>query len=204
MSGRGASGSVLAEWGAEFCRPVHLLEVDFNPYIYLTDAGNNVDWSSHEYIASQFLGFSPINETSELLANSCTITLSGVDQSVVGALLQETYLNRKVKIRLAMLDVNWRVISSPVLIFDGRLTKPSISVDPDSGTVNCFVEAVSLLDFERTRGRHTNDAEQQRLYPGDRGFKQIVSIPDKVFWGIWTDIPNGIANTQPVRGPRGR
>lgn len=205
MSGRGASGAVLSEWGASACRPVHLLEVDFNPYIYLTDAGVNVDWNSHTYLTSPFLGFSPIAETSELLANSCTITLSGVDQSVVSALLQETYLHRKVKIRLAMLNENMLVLSSPVLIFDGRMTRPSIAVDPENGTVNCYVEAVSLFQFDATRGRHSNDGEQQRHFPGDRGFRQVTSIPTKIFWGIQTDMPTGLLARPPstsFRRPR--
>ena len=207
MSGRGASGAVLTEWGAESCRAVHLLEVDFDPYLYLTDAGTDVDWNSHTYTSSSLLSFSSISETSELLANSCTISLSGVDQSVVAALLQETYLHRKVKIRLAMLNENMLVISSPVLIFDGRMTRPSISVDPDTGAVNCAVEAVSLFQFDTTRGRHSNDIEQQRYYPEDRGFKQVVSIPEKIFWGISTEYPSALASQRPPstsRRGRGR
>lgn len=204
MSGRGATGAVLTEWTANECRPVHLLEVDFNPYLYFTDAGNNVDWNSHTYLASQFLGFSSIKETSELLANSCTVSLSGVDQSIVAALLQETYLHRRLKIRIAMLNGNLLVVSSPVLIFDGYMTQPSIAVDPDNGQVNCSVEAVSLFQFDRTRGRHSNDTEQQRYFPGDRGFKQVISIPEKIFWGVQTDYASGDMPSRPPTTGSGR
>lgn len=185
MSGRGASGAVLAEWVKPLNRPVHLLEIDFDPYVYLTDAAVDLSWNGHIYIASQYLGFSSISETSELLVNSCTISLSGADQTIVAVLLQESYLNRRVKIRKAMLDSGLQVIADPVLIFDGRMDKPAIAVDPDNGTVTCGVEGVSQwTDFERRPGRHSNDAEQQKLFPGDRGFAGVAVIPDQIFWGV--------------------
>ncbi len=185
MSGRGATGAVIAEWGKSLNRPVHLLEVDFNPWIYLTDAAVNVTWNGHTYLASYYLGLSAIEETSELLVNSCTISLSGVDQAVVAVLLQETYLNRRVKVRTAMLDASLRVVADPVLVFDGRMNRPAIRVDPDHGTVTCSVEGVShWTDFERRPGRHSNDAEQQKAFPGDKGFSQVATLPAEVFWSI--------------------
>lgn len=191
MSGRNATGAVQAEWAKEVCRPVHLLEVDFNPVIYLTDAGINLDWNGHLYLASQFLGFSGINETSQVLANTCTVTLSGVDQAVVAILLQESYLNRRLRIRTAVLNEALAVIADPVLVFDGRMNRPAINVDPDSGAVTCSVEGTSIWsDFERRRGRHTNDAEQQSIFAGDKGFAQVSVLPDNIFWGIPQEIDN--------------
>lgn len=185
MSGRGATGTVLGEWGKAFNRPIHLFEFDFNPWIYMTDAAVDLSWNSNNYLASKVLGFSGVSETSELLVNACTVSLSGVDQSVIAILLQESYLNRKVKIRTAMLDAALQVIADPVLIFDGRMDKPTIVVDPDSGTTTCTVEGVShWTDFERTPGRHSNNVEQQKHFPGDKGFAQVASIPEEIFWGI--------------------
>lgn len=185
MSGRGASLAVRTEWAKDVCRPIHLLEVDFNPWVYLTDGPVDVAWNGNSYLASKFLGFSSIAETSELLVNSCTISLSGVDQAVIAALLQETYLSRKVKVRTAMLTESLQVVADPVLIFDGRMDRPTVSVDPDSGTVTCTVEGVShWTDFERRSGRHSNDVEQQAFFPGDKGFAQVAVIPEQIFWNI--------------------
>lgn len=202
MSGRGATGAVTAEWGKSFNRPVHLLEVDFSPYIYLTDAAVNVNWNGHTYLSSYFLGFSTVSETSDLLVNSCTISLTGVDQAVVAILLQENYLNRKIKIRNAMLDDNLAVIADPVLIFEGRMNRPSINIDPESGTVICSVDGVShWTDFERKAGRHSNVADQQRFFPTDKGFDQVPGIPLQVFWGVLQDVAPGVLNPSRTRGP---
>lgn len=184
MSQRGATGAFLDEIAKAANRPVHLLEVDFNPYIYLTDAAVNLTWDGNIYLASQWLGFSGISETSELLVNSVTVSLSGADQQVVALLLQESYLNRRMKIRTAMLNEALQVIADPVLIFDGRMDRPTIAVDPDNGQVACSVEGISIwTDFDRRPGRHSNDAEQQNLFPGDKGFAQVSVIPDQIFWG---------------------
>ena len=189
MSGRGASGLILTEWGKASNRPIHLFEFDFNPYIYMTDAAIDISWNGNVYLSSRALGFSGISETSELLVNSCSISLSGVDQAVIAILLQETYLNRKCKVRTAMLDAALQVIADPVLIFDGRMNRPVISVDPDSGTVVCAVEGVShWTDFERRPGRHTNDTEQQNIFPGDKGFANVGVIPDTIVWGAGAEV----------------
>ncbi len=192
MSGRGAGGAVLAEWSKGLCRPVHLLEVDFNPYIYLTDAGTNLTWNGNAYLASQFLGFSAISETADLLVNSVTVSLSGVDQAVIAILLQETYLHRKLKIRTAMLDASLSIIADPTLRFEGRIKSATIAVEPDSGTVTCAVDASShWADFEARNGRHSNHAEQQRLFPEDMGFRQVSTLDREVYWGIWQNIESG-------------
>lgn len=201
MSGRGATAAVKAEWAKDRCGPVHLLELDFDPWIYLTDAGTNLSYNGNTYLASQFLGFSSISETSDLLVNSVTVSLSGVDQAVVAILLQESYLNRKMKIRTAMLDAAYAIYADPVLIFDGRMNRPTVSVDTDNGTALCAVEGVShWTDFDRRGGRHSNDAEQRKFFPGDKGFAQVPVIPEQIFWGIVQEIAN--AATPPSRpGP---
>ena len=213
MSGRGATPAVLTEWGKEVCITAHLYEIDFNPIVYLTDYTTDITWNGNQYLAAYGLGYSAISETSELLVNSCTISLSGVDQAVVAALLQETYLNRKIKVRLAMVDVDRVVHADPVLIFDGRMNRPTVVTDPDSGTVVCTVEGVShWTDFERRKGRHSNNVEQQSHFPGDLGFANVASLPDQIFWGVQqvfgsrNDTPSsgggrGRYPPRPVRGP---
>lgn len=184
MSGRGATGAFLFGVAGQRVNTVHLLQIDFGDVVYLTDAAVGVTWDGQTYLPSPFLGFSPISETSELLVNTCTISLSGADPNVVVLLLRETYLNRKVKVWRAILDETLRLLPSPLLIFDGRLDNPTIVVDPDNGTVVCSVDGIShWTDFERRAGRHSNDSEQKKLFPGDKGFAQVAVLPKQIFWG---------------------
>jgi len=62
-------------------------------------------------------------------------------------------------------------------------------VDPDNGQVACSVEGISIwTDFDRRPGRHSNDAEQQNFFPGDKGFAPVAVIPDQLFWGQLTSL----------------
>ena len=182
---RPLSGDLRNELEQERLTVVHLLEVDFEPIVRLTDGPVDIAWDGRTWTASQFLSFSSIAETADLLANVCTVGLSGVDQSVLAILLQERYLRRRAKIYLAALDGSLQVVGDAALMLDGRMDRPVLNVDPDAGTVTAAVDVVSIWsDLNRKNGRHTNDTEQRLRYPGDRGFEAVVSLPTELFWGL--------------------
>jgi len=202
VSGRGATAAVLAEIAKPELRCAHLFEFRFNPTVYMTDAWRELTWSGNTYLASKYpLQMSGIPESSELLVNSITVSLSGVDQVIVALLLQESYFDRRVRVHKVLLDEALSIIPEPVLIFDGRMNRPVIQVSPDDGSVVCAVECVSIwTDFERRPGRHTNDAEQQSYFPGDRGFEKVGRIPATIFWGQRTNLDReGAAPTRRSR-----
>lgn len=181
---RGLSAEVLAEIGSGSCRPVHLLEIDFSPTIYLTDAAIRVTWGGHVYEASPFLRFSDITESRDLLVTECTVGLSGVDQTVIALLLADTYLGRTARIRKAMLTESLAVIVDPGLIVEGRLDSPSISSDPSTGTCEASVSIVSRwAPLEKPAGRHTNDAQQKAIFAGDRCFENVTDEQTTLRWG---------------------
>lgn len=182
---RGATSAFLAELDKAVCRPVHLLEVDFgSETVRLTDAAVHLAWGGYSWLASQFLGFSPIEETSEAVVTRCTVSLSGVDQAVVALLLQETYFNRQGRIYKAFLAEDLQVIVDPTELIRGRLDKPMIETDPAAGTCTASVDIVSRFSpFETTSGRHTNDTDQQLWYPGDLGMQQVTQIQEPLAWG---------------------
>lgn len=181
---RDVSAPLAEAVGGTVVRIVHLLEIDFDPWIYLTDAPSRVSWNGHQYLPSQYLGFDAVTESHELLVNECVISLSGVDQSVLSALLQETYLFRRVRIRLAAMTEGRQVDGDPLLIFEGRMDKPRISVSADDGTISAAVTCAShWSDAARTNGRHSNSAEQRRLFPDDAGFDFVATMEETIFWG---------------------
>ena len=181
---RTLTSPVLSGLSNQTARICHLLEVDLTPTVYLTDAGIHLTWNGHQYLASQFLQFSDIQETRELLINRCTVALSGVDQSIISLLLLDTYLGRGVRIRKAVLNEDLSVVVDPCLIMDGRIDKPIISTDPESGTCVASIDVISRWSpLQRPSGRHTNDAEQQAIFPGDLGFDQVVHEDAVIIWG---------------------
>jgi hypothetical protein len=186
MTDRGATVAVLTELEKSKNQPFHLVDVLFDPTpIYITDAWTNVIWNGQVYTAlGHFLGFSDIEESADLRVTNMTVQLSGIDQSVVSAVLGEKYIDRPLRIRKAFFDENMSIIPDPVLIFEGRMDQPSIQEDPNNGSCTVTVNASSAwVDFERKSGRHTNHTEQQLFFHGDKGFEFISEITKEIVWG---------------------
>jgi hypothetical protein len=183
---RSASAAVVTEIKAASCRPVHFLKVAFDASpVYMTDAYRTIDWDGYTWQAlGHFLSFSDIDESGGVEVSTCTVGLSGVDQSYISLFLNNTFLDREVSIWKGFLDASWTVIADPVLIFNGRINKPGITEDPGAGTCTLSVEAASQwVDFERIPGRHSNDTEQQIWFSGDRGFEFASDKTTQLKWG---------------------
>jgi hypothetical protein len=206
---RNASGSVIAELEASKNQPIHLVEFVFDAgdggSVYLTDAYRDIIWNGNNYLRTgHFLGISEIEESLELNINTVSISLSGVEQSWIAAFLSRNYIDRQVKVHLAFLNTVEGVITSPILIFDGRMDGPVINDNPNDGTCEIVVSVASqFIDFNRVSGRLTNHEDQQIYFPGDKGFEFASEMVKEIVWGRNPNIqradspflnPDGTAN----------
>lgn len=184
---RNATAAAVTQLGNAQNFPVHLLAFYFDSgTVYINDTNIPITYDSNEYLAyGHLLGFGDIEETSELVVSSLSISVSGVDQAYISKFLSEPYIDRQVKIYKAFLDVNTEaLIADPILIFDGRMDSPSISDDPDAGTCGISVSCTNAwVDFERRPHRKTNHEEQQIWFSGDKGFEFASEITKEVKWG---------------------
>ena len=191
MSGRGASAAALAQIGAVQNSPFHLFEGYFDSAtVYLTDWNRPVSWGGHTYLqGGHFLSFDGVQETADLQVTEAHVTLSGVDQTVISLVLNENYIDRRLVIYKAFMTSADALVVDPFAIFDGRMDAPVISEDPgtDGGGGQCTVVLTASshwVDFQRTPGRHTNDAEQQIFFPGDLGFIYASEASRQISWGV--------------------
>lgn len=183
---RGASAAFVAEILKSRNQPVYLVEVWFDDVtIRMTDGWVNVVWNGNTYTANgYYLGFSGLSETSDMTIPNVTVQVSAVDQTWISIALSKPYIDRRIAIYKAFLDYTCVLISSPLLIFDGRIDTMEITDAPDHGSCTIAVTASSQwVDFQRTPGRHTNDDEEQIWYPGDRGFQFVTNINQQIKWG---------------------
>jgi hypothetical protein len=184
MSDRDLSAALITEVGLDHNRPAHLFEAEFDAgTLRLTDALFDLDYGGNTYTATQLLGHSQIQETRSVLINKVTVTLSGVDQSIIAIVLADDFLNRPARIYTAFLDADHTIIDVTKKV-EGRLDAPRILTDPGSGSCSVGIDIVPRhSDFARNPGRRTNNADQQIHFPGDKGFEFVTEIPEKVFWG---------------------
>jgi hypothetical protein len=185
MADRGATAAFLAELLLSTNSPCFLVSAYFDDgTISMTDAWRAVVWNSKTHTAQgHFLGFDGLTETAELQASNLTLTLSAVDQTWISTALTKQYIDRRLTIHKAFLDYTQSVITSPVLVFDGSMNDMTVNDSPD-GTCTVAVSAVNAWgDFEATPGRHTNSAEQQVFFPGDKFFEFVGQLNREIRWG---------------------
>lgn len=207
MADRGASSAFKTEIAQSNNRPFHLLRVILYDAIVesdvtyrLTDYVAELSWDDgsgggpHTWEATgRLLGFGDIEETSMLGVRYLDISLSGVDQSLIGVFLggdgsshSYQFINRSVSLWKGLLADDGSIVSSPILIYRGKIDTCSFDTDSASGTSTITARVASdWADFRRRWGRHTNDAEQQAWFPGDRGMEYVQDISSRsIQWGF--------------------
>jgi len=184
---RGVASATATELATKNFNIVNLLEFQNigGSNTYLTDAPADITYSSNTYLSTRgMLGVSDITEENEIKIESVDITLSAVATENVKLFLDYDYIDRRVLIHRTVLDDNYTIIGTPILVFDGRLDQPRIQEDFQNRTATLAVTATShWADFEATEGRHTNDTEQQTLFTGDNFFANATETQKDVKWG---------------------
>lgn len=169
-----------------------MVRLDFDSGVVAWNSGfRDITFDSVDYMAVGFL--SSLSDSSEepgVTASSFNVGVNAVAPEVVAALLLEPYLNRKAYIYCTLLDENdVQIVGNPYLLFKG-------TIDQINGTMgeeaNFSITLKSrLADWQRARNSNYTDVEQQRLYPGDKGFEYVASLSQrKLVWPLSKFFPD--------------
>lgn len=111
------------------------------------------------------------------------ITVSGLDASVAALAAGEPYQGRLAMLRKAYLDPDTNaVISVPAVVSVGRIARMHIAEDNKTATVRIEVEPFEAA-WDRANPLFLNDADQQRLFPGDLGASHVNELATrKIVW----------------------
>lgn len=185
MADRGASAAFITELMKSTNSPCFLIDAYFDDgIISVTDAWRAVSFGGRNYTANgHFLSFDGLVETAELQVPSVSINLSAVDLSWVSIALTKNHIDRRLVIYKGFLDYTQAAISSPIIVFDGRMDGMSISDSPQAKCTVSVTATSQFSDFYRKAGRHTNNQEHQSLYPGDGFFQYCVNLNKEIRWG---------------------
>lgn len=111
----------------------------------------------------------PLGESIES-TEGLRITLDGVDTAIITIAAAEPYRGRALNLYEVWLDAAGAAIGSPVLLFPGLMT--ALQTTEEGGAATVVVEAEHFeADLRRPREIRFNDADQQQLYAGDKGFE---------------------------------
>lgn len=121
-----------------------------------------------------------IEETDDLSSPGATVSLNGVDSSLVSLAIQEPYQNRVCRILLGSGTDHFE-------IFSGFMDVMTIEDTGDTCTINLSVESRLIILDRIVPFRYTQETQNSR-YPGDNFFSTVASIQDKkVAWEMGED-----------------
>ena len=121
-----------------------------------------------------------IEESDDLSAPGASISLSGVDSSLVSLAIQEPYQNRDCRILLGSGDDFFE-------IFSGFMDVMTIEDSGETCIINLTVESRLIILDRRVPLRYTQET-QNSLYPGDTFFSTVASLQDKkIDWKMGRD-----------------
>mgnify|MGYP000005822053 CR=1 FL=1 len=185
MANRGMSAAMLTEIAKPENYIVHLVYIETSPALYITTAHKQVTFNFQNYSPlGQLLKIPDIEESLSINSGTINLSLTGVDQSIISAVLAQKLINRDIDIYLGFLNTSGDLVADPLQIFKGIIENYNASEDSNSKTSRVEVSAAShWVDFEKTSGRRTNDADQQLLFPGDDGFRHTSEIIKDLQWG---------------------
>ena len=181
---RAINADTIAQLAKDSFITAHLVKIDFSTAIYLTESPINISYSGNTYASSSALkGISSVTEVSEVQVGSVSVTLSGVAQEYISILLSQSYIDRQITIQRVLLNDDYSIIGSPILIYDGRIQSFSINDSVDTSTV-IITASSHWADFEKKSGRRTNHNSQNMFFSGDRGFEFAPNTVRDLKWGI--------------------
>jgi hypothetical protein len=182
---RSINAATQAASGASTIRPVLFVKLafdsaDINRHSELGD----ITWGDDTYIGVGALGsVGAVTEDSVLGRTPLTIGLSGLPTSLVSLLFNERYQGRKATVYLGYRDTTtMQLVADPVILHRGLMDSPTIQQDSQLAIALNIENRFAQWDTPLIR--RYNNADQQALFPGDKGMEFIAQTADlQIAWG---------------------
>lgn len=182
---RDLSDDMSAAIASNAITPAILLQIAFRSQtVYCWTGCGILSYGGNSYQGIGDLGkVEGISEGSAVSADGCTISLSGIDQVILGECLTDIQLGAPVTLSLALLDSNGNVINTPYAMFVGTVDQPVITPGLDTITISLKLEN-KLVNLQRSNQRRYTAADQNLYYPGDTFFNWVEQLNDQAL--KWT------------------
>jgi hypothetical protein len=115
------------------------------------------------------------------MAQGLRIQISGVPASAIAIALGEVVQGRTATLRLALLDAT-RTLQVDANVWSGYMDTLSVDDQTGQATVEIAIEH-KMATWDRARPRLYTDAQQQALFPGDRGLEYVADLENATL--VW-------------------
>lgn len=180
MTVRVVDAALLTEIQTGDFAPILLFKFEFDSGdVRLWNGFRDLIFNSETYTGSgSFLAISKVEETQNLKASAMTLTLTGINASIISIAILENYQGRPMTMWIGMLDSAGALAGSPLLIFKGEMDVMTLADDGKTATIQLTVEN-DLVSLNRAKEFRYNDQDQELDFPGDRFFEFVPSLQQK-------------------------
>ena len=134
--------------------------------------------------AGTLLSVGDIEDTMEIKSTNLTVSLSGMDSTVMNLALSEDVQNRKIFLYMGFMMGGANESAGEMVMFSGRMSSVTVADDPESGSTITISAENRLVDLNRPSNLRYTNASQQVIASGDTGFKYVQAIQGKeIMWG---------------------
>ena len=165
--------------------PILFFEGEFaTGNVYFWSGLGNISWNGQTWAGVGTLGsISALKETSDLIAQGATVTLSGIPSDLLSDCLDEARLGKRCWIYLGAFDDSGNIIADPYAAFAGRLDAPVLSDGDTTCMIQISIESI-LVDMKRSRERRYTPEDQAIEHPGDNCFQFVAALQQLTLtWG---------------------
>ena len=129
------------------------------------------------------LQISETEDNLELTSTGVSVSLAGMDATVLDMALTENYQNRPITIFMGFLSGGTDVSAGTTTIFNGRMQSMSINDDPNGSTINIDAEN-RLIDLSRPSNLRYTKESQKFIDSSDSCFNRVQAMADReIIWG---------------------
>lgn len=136
-----------------------------------------------DYLGTGSMGsISAISEASDVKADGLTLTLSGIDPTLLSESLTDIQVGAAAKVYFGLMATASTLIGA-YLIFSGTVDKPQIRTSVDGLTISLALEN-RLVNLQRATQRRYTSADQRLYFPTDMAFNWVEILQDiALLWG---------------------
>lgn len=154
----------------------------------------NVTWDGKLFTAVGSLGaISDVEEDTGVTPTAISLTLSGVNSTILSVAWGTEVLNQPARVYLAFFDMSAtneadRLVQDPIVLFEGlmdELAGTQGARDPESGAVPMEVSLTvqsELRNWERPRAIRWSDKSHRGRHPNDFGFGLLAITSALQIW----------------------
>jgi len=194
---RGLSATNQTEIAKASLQPILMAKLEFGTPVYVHTGIGTITFDGNDYLGvGDFGGASDVRETEVLGPSPLTLSLSGIDSSLVTEALDSGAYGDVITLYEGYKQDDGTLVADPWIVWKGWFEYSQLQRGGEN-TVS-IICTHDLAVLEEKDGRRFTDEDQQDEFSGDLGFEFVHdSVGKKLSWGA--RIASAGSTTQPTR-----